>query len=310
MKKTASILLSLTLLLGLMTACGGGSKDNEPAANAPAVETPAASSNSAGTDAPAEEPADEAKWADGVYYAEGDYAEKSGYKEILALKVEGGAITGVNWNALHKDGGLDKKTLSEEGKYGMKAKGNAQAEWHEQAAKLEQFLLEQQATDAITLDAEGKTDAVSGVSIGAGEFVALVNEALAAGPVEAGPYKDGSYHSEAAEFDAKSGWKETVHVTVMNGNIVAASWNGVHKDGGTDKVTRSKDGEYGMKANGGAQAEWHEQAAKAEQFLLEKQDPAAIPFNAEDGKTDAISGVSIHVNGFVELAGQALAQAK
>jgi len=305
MKKTASILLSLTLLLGLMTACGGGT-DNAPANEAPAVETPAAGNGNA----QAEEPADEAKWADGVYYAEGEYAEKSGYKEIIALQVEGGKIASVNWNALHKDGGLDKKALSEQGAYGMVAKGGAQAEWHEQAAKLERFLIDQQDVAAITLDAEGKTDAVSGVSIGAGEFAALAGEALAAGPVEAGPYKDGSYRAEAAEFDAKSGWKETVQLTVMNGKIVAASWNGVHKDGGTDKVTRSKDGEYGMVANGGAQAEWHEQAAKAEQFLLEKQDPAAIPFNSEDGKTDAISGVSIHVNGFVELAEEALAQAK
>jgi len=305
MKKTASILLSLTLLLGLLTACGGGN-DNAPAGEAPAGNTPAAGNIGADAD----EPADKAQWADGVYYAEGEYAEKSGYKEILALKVEGGIIASVNWNALHRDGGLDKRALSEAGTYGMALKGGAQAEWHEQAAKLEQFLLEQQNTAGIALDAEGKTDAVSGVSIGAGEFVALVEEALAAGPVEAGPYKDGTYLAEAAEFDAKSGWKETVQVTVMNGKIVAASWNGVHKDGGTDKATRSKDGEYGMVANGGAQAEWHEQAAKAEQFLLEKQDPAAIPFNSEDGKTDAISGVSIHVDGFVELAGQALAQAK
>lgn len=35
-----------------------------------------------------------------------------------------------------------------------------------------------------------------------------------------------------------------------------------------------------MKA-GGASSEWHEQAAKAEEFLIEKQDPAAITFDAE-----------------------------
>jgi len=63
-----------------------------------------------------------------------------------------------------------------------------------------------------------------------------------------------------------------------------------------------------MKA-GGAQSEWHEQAALAEQYLLDKQDPASLTFN-EEGKTDAISGVSIHLKSYYDLAAQALEQAK
>lgn len=173
---------------------------------------------------------------------------------------------------------------------------------------MEEYLVAQQSVDGLTLNDEGRTDAVSGVSIHVNGFTELAAKALAAGPVEAGPYKDGSYHAEAADFDANSGWKEAVDVTVINGKIAAVSWNGIHKDGGTDKVTRSKSGEYGMK-KGGAQSEWHEQAYQAEQYLIEKQDPQAI-VTAEDGKTDAISGVSIHVNGFVELAAKALEGAK
>ncbi|MOA26115.1 hypothetical protein D3C78_1468850 [compost metagenome] len=64
-----------------------------------------------------------------------------------------------------------------------------------------------------------------------------------------------------------------------------------------------------MVEKGGAQAEWHEQAAKAEAYLIEKQDPAALTFN-EEGKTDAISGVSISLQSYYDLAAQALAQAK
>lgn len=173
---------------------------------------------------------------------------------------------------------------------------------------MEEYLVAQQSVEGLALNDEGRTDAVSGVSIHVNGFTELAAKALAAGPVEAGPYKDGSYHAEAADFDAKSGWKETVDVTVINGKIATVSWNGIHKDGGTDKVTRSKSGEYGMK-NGGAQSEWHEQAYQAEQYLIEKQDPQAI-VTAEDGKTDAISGVSIHVNGLVELATKALEGAK
>lgn len=122
-------------------------------------------------------------------------------------------------------------------------------------------------------------------------------------------YKDGVYKAEAAEFDANSGWKENVELTIENGRIVDVTWNGTHKDGGTDKITRSESGEYGMVAFGNAQAEWHEQAIEAEQFLIEKQDPKALALK-EDGKTDAISGVSINVGGLVKLVEEALAQAK
>src|SRR5690606_28677156 len=120
-----------------------------------------------------------------------------------------GKMTSVNWNGLHKDGGLDKKTFSANGLYGMVQKGGAEAEWHEQAAKVEQYLLEKQDLAALNVTDDGATDAVSGVSIGVDEFTKLANAALAAGPVEAGPYKDGAYYAEGSAFDANSGWKDT-----------------------------------------------------------------------------------------------------
>lgn len=297
MKKLIITLLALMVTVGMMTGCGDNNAANNTAAPNNA-EQPADPNNAASP---------QNGLADGVYYAEGEYAD-NGWKEIVAFKVEGGKITSANWNALHRDGGLDKKQSSEQGFYGMKAKG-ASSEWHEQAALTEKYLLENQDFSAITLGDDGKTDAISGVSIHINGFTELLDKAIAAGPVAAGPYKDGHYRAEADEFDANSGWKETADITVINGNIVAASWNGVHKDGGTDKITRSKSGEYGMKAKG-ASSEWHEQAALVEKALLEVQDPAKIAFNAEDGKTDAIAGVSIHVNGFIELAIKALEGAK
>ncbi|MCI3922628.1 FMN-binding protein [Paenibacillus sp. TRM 82003] len=310
-RKPFAVMSTAVLLAGLLAACGGGTAEPTEAPAQGAAQTPAVTEQPAAETPAAEAPAvEEAKYADGVYYAEGEFAEKSGWKETVAIKVEGGKITAVNWNGLHKDGGLDKKTFSAEGKYGMVAKGGATAEWHEQAVKAEQFLLESQEPAAIALKDDGTTDAVSGVTIGVDEFVKLATDALSAGPVEAGPYKDGSYHAEQAEFDAKSGWKYTMHLTVVNGNIFAVDWNGVHKDGGDDKDTVSKNGEYGLVAKGGAIAEWHEQALKAEQFLLEQQDPAAVTLTDADGHTDAVSGVTIKVAEFVTLAQEALAQAK
>jgi len=305
MKKVSLLMLSIMLVSVILAGCGdNNNSDNAAAPVTPAETTPAANT----TDNAAAN--QEEGYADGSYYAEAEIQEDTEWQEVVAIQVEGGKIVSAKWTALNvKNGGIDKSTYSANGQYGMVAKGKAQAEWHEQAAKAEQFLIEKQDPAAITFDAEGHTDAISGVSIHVNGFVELADKALKAGPVERGPYKDGNYYAEADSFDEKSGWKETASITVMNGKIIAASWNGIHKDGGTDKITRSKSGEYGMVAKGNAQAEWHEQAYKAEQYLLEKQDPALMTYD-DGGYTDAISGVSIHINGFVDLAAKALENAK
>jgi major membrane immunogen (membrane-anchored lipoprotein) len=252
------------------------------------------------------------KYADGIYFAQGDsFDQNTGWKDVVTLQVKDGKITSADWNGVYKNAGPDKKTQSKDGKYGMKANGKAQSEWHEQAQKAEAYLVEKQDPTAIKYkDAEGHSDAISGVSIHVMSFFKLAEKALASKPIEKGKYKDGAYHAEQPNFDAQTGWKDTVDITVLNGNIVAASWNGVNKAGGDDKKTSSIKGAYGMKANGKAQSEWHEQAQKSEAYLLEKQDPTAIKYKDAEGHSDAISGVSIHVMGFFKLAEEALSKAK
>ncbi|WP_025701386.1 hypothetical protein, partial [Paenibacillus forsythiae] len=251
---------------------------------------------------------DAAKYQDGVYYGTIPADEKTGWQTYAILTVEGGKITKVDWNGFNVNNAGDlKKKVSEDGKYGLVAKGGAQAEWHEQAAKAEAFLIEKQDPAALTFDAEGKTDAVSGVSIHVNDLVQAAQAALAAGQAQPGAYKDGGYHAQG-EMDAKSGWASTVDLSVANGNIVAVKFSGVDKDG-NDKQQFSKDGKYGMKEkNPSAQAEWHEEAVKAQQYYLANQ-AAAPAFNAE-GKTDAISGVTISVGEYWTLAEQALEGAK
>lgn len=121
-------------------------------------------------------------------------------------------------------------------------------------------------------------------------------------------YKDGTYTAESADFDAESGWKDVVTISVAGGKITQVDWNATHKDGGLDKKAMSESGEYGMKA-GGAKSEWHEQAQSMESQLVNDQDPAKIKVNAE-GRPDAVSGVSIHVSEFVKLSKEALEKAK
>ncbi|MDG0873450.1 FMN-binding protein [Paenibacillus thiaminolyticus] len=123
---------------------------------------------------------------------------------------------------------------------------------------------------------------------------------------EQGQFKDGTYHAEAGDFDEKSGWKDTLDITVKDGKIAEVNWDAVNKEGGKTKKELGE--EYGMK-KAGSELEWNEQAKKMEDELIAKQDPAAIPVK-DDGTQDAISGVSIHVNGFVKLAEEALASAK
>ncbi|MEC0370934.1 FMN-binding protein [Paenibacillus chibensis] len=297
MNKRWSILLSGALMAGLLAGCGSDKEAQTTDTKEPAPATTDSKDNTA---------ADSGSYKDGTYFAEGTMDEKSGWQPYVVLSVEGGKITKADWNYVSAKGGPDKKTLDKAGKYGMKA-GGGSTEWYEQAEKAEQYLIEKQDPAAITVKDDGKTDAISGVSIHVKDFTNLSEEALSAGPAAAGTYKDGSYHAEGDAFDKESGWKSTVDITVANGKIIYAYFSGVNAKG-EDKQTVSKEGKYGMKA-GGAQAEWHEEAIKAQDYLIEKQDPAAITLK-DDGTTDAISGVTIHVKDYVTLAQKALDQAK
>lgn len=251
-----------------------------------------------------------AKWADGKYFAATDtFDEKTGWKETLTIEVKDGKIATVDWNGVSINAGEDKKNASKNGKYPMVEKGGAKAPWHEQAASLEKFLIEKQDVAAIVVKDDGKSDTVAGVSITVSEFAKLAEKALSGQPTQPGPYKDGAYHAELPEFDAKTGWKDMVDLTVMNGNIMAVNWNGLNKAGGDDKKNASKNGKYPMVEKGGAKAPWHEQAASAEKFLIDKQDIGAITVNS-DGKTDVVSGVTMTVSEFAKLVTEALASAK
>ncbi len=243
---------------------------------------------------------------DGHYHAEEAVFAGNGWRTAVDLTVVNGTIVSVNWNGGNRDGGTNKKTRSISGNYNMVAYGNAQAEWHEQAFLAEAHLLESQDPGDISYtDDKGHTDAIAGVSVHVIEFFALAEEALAAGPVTPGPYRDGTYHAEAAEF-ASSGWKSTVDLTVLNGNIFAANWNAVNAEG-ADKKTASIEGEYGMVAKGNSLAEWHVEAMAVEDYLLNSQDPTKISYSDDEGHTDEISGVTIHVSDFFNLAQEALA---
>ena len=241
------------------------------------------------------------KLSDGYYFAEQGEFAKSGWRYQAVIEVKGGKIVAANWNGVNNLGLADKKTVAKTGQYGM-AKVAKQGEWDVQAARLEAELVKVGNAAKIAVKADGKTDAVSGVSVTVKDFLDLVPQALAAGPVAKGSYKkDGWFYAKAPEFD-KSGYAATALITIVNGRVVSVVSNAVYKDGGDSKYIRAMKGTYKMNAK---QGEWNVQADRMGAALVKTQNVSKIAVKS-DGKTDAISGVSVTVSEFLKVAAEAL----
>ncbi len=249
--------------------------------------------------------AKEGSYEDGIYFAAEENFASNGWKYVVTLVVEDGNITSADWNGVNVSAGFAKKDVDKAGKYGMKQIAGTELNWYEQAAIAEQYLLDTQDPTQITYkDEEGHTDDIAGVSVHVVEFFELAEQALENGPVGRGMYEDGAYFYSDAQFPS-SGWKDYVSLTVINGNIVGVNWSAINKMG-QDKKAYDAAGKYNMVEFGGAQANWSEQAEKAEKYLMETQDPSQISYKDENGHTDDIAGVSVHVNALFDLAQAAL----
>ena len=294
MKRTMKLAVLATFLLVALVVVGCA-KEEPKAAAAVATPQPMATVE-----------ASTSGLKDGIYFAMGDEFASSGWKETVTLTVSGGKITKADWNGVNIAGGADKKAYDKAGKYNMVKFGKAQADWAVQAERAEKHLIATQDPTAITYkDAEGHTDDIAGVSVHVDSFFKLAEKALAAGPVGRGSYADGAYFAIDEQF-ASSGWKEYVSLTVVNGRIAAINWSGVNRTG-DDKKAFDAAGNYNMVKFGKAQDEWSVQATRTENHLIETQDLKAITYSDNEGHTDDIAGVSIHVNGMYALVEKALA---
>lgn len=111
---------------------------------------------------------------DGTYEAKTSAPDDSGFTDQVTLTVADGKITAVNWDAVMEDG-TKKSVMSEKGEYTMTEDGLT---WKEQAEALAAALIENQSLGFLTMDEQGKTDAVSGVSISVGGFIDLARQCL------------------------------------------------------------------------------------------------------------------------------------
>ena len=283
MKKLSVVFLALVLILPLVfISCSKEEKSVAQTVSAPVVEQVSYVLPES--------------FADGIYFAMADSFDSGGWKSTVTVVVEGGKIVDVDWNGVTENATLDKKAYDRAGKYNMVKFGNAIADWHVQAERVEDYIVATQDLTGVSFDADGYTDAISGVTISVDEAFKLAIKALATPAVGKGPYTDGSYFAIEEQYP-DSGWKEYINLTVINGNIVAARWNAFDKSG-NDKVAYDKAGNYNMVKFGGAQAEWYVQAQRVEAQLIKDQDP---------NKVDTVSGVSVGTEEPMSLAKIALA---
>lgn len=124
-------------------------------------------------------PVEEADLLEGATLADGEYIAKAepddnGMTEQVTMTVKDGKITEVNWDSIGEDG-KKKSVMSETGEYTMTEDGPT---WKEQAETLARTLVENQSLNVFTMDEQGKTDAVSGVSISIGGFVNLARDCM------------------------------------------------------------------------------------------------------------------------------------
>lgn len=245
---------------------------------------------------------EDAVLSDGTYEAKTSAPDSNGFTEEMTMTLKDGKITSVNWDAVTEDGSK-KSIMSENGEYTMTEDGLT---WKEQSEALANALIENQSLGFLTTNEEGKTDAVSGVSISVGSFISLAQQCMeqAAG-ISSKPVAltDGTYEAKASAPDS-NGFTEQLSLTVENGAVTAVVWDAIAEDG-SKKSILSENGEYTMTEDGPT---WKEQSEALAKALIENQ---SLDFLTTDdqGKTDAVSGVSISVNSFITLASDCLNQA-
>ncbi|MFR8548795.1 MAG: FMN-binding protein [Lachnospiraceae bacterium] len=169
-----------------------------------------AAADNAADQAEAVKALDSAELSDGTYEAKTEAPDDSGFIDQVSITVKDGKITSVSWDAVTADG-AKKSVMSENGEYTMTEDGLT---WKEQAEALAAALIENQSLSSLTMDEQGKTDVVSGVSISIGGFVDLARQCLeqAAGiePETQAPADDAAVAetegtSGASQIDAISG---------------------------------------------------------------------------------------------------------
>ena len=222
--------------------------------------------------------------------------------------------------------------------YNMKLYGGAVAEWYEQAAALASFACGKTVEElrAGAVDETGHAvdaDLATTATIYLGGYVAAIEKAVAnaqhLGAQSGDELKlaitssvDGSKNADAENAGLCELYTSAVALTVKNGVITSAMIDAVQGKVNFDVTgtittdltapfaTKNELGEgYGMKAWGGAIAEWNEQAASFAAYITGKTaaDVAGIAVDETTKPTDAdlLTSVTIKIGDFQALIAKA-----
>lgn len=216
---------------------------------------------------------------------------------ITTVTFENGNPTDVNIDVETSEG--MKSELAASGEYVMVEGGTP---WNEQIDALEDFIVENKFDlSKVTLSNEdGNTDAVSGVSIKVSGYFAGIEEAIA--------QVSDDYKGFTGDVLGKVETEEYTNVAVVTfeeGKPVAVNIDTITEDGKKSELSES--GEYDM---GEGTTAWHEQVQSIESFIVENNFDLSKVTVSDEGKTDAVSGVSIAVPGYIEAVQVALDQVK
>jgi len=276
MQRRLTVFISLFLIY-LLTACFSNKTD-----------TPA-------NDSPSSDTINLLTLEDGIYFAKEDHFCDEGWKNIVSFEILDNQMINLSFDAVHELAASTKKTLAVAEVYIDSEDSLNALSWDRQIELLESHMLNQETLDDILLLADNEADSIPDLTIEIEPFIELITVAIETGPIEMGPYLDGFYFAEQEEF--VDGFKYFARLIVENGYIIAVHWNGLHEDGVrliTDLNLEEIDDT------------WRDQVERLEKYLLDIQNPMDITFDDEN-KTEAVFGVSIEINDFIELAVQALA---
>ncbi|GHV34769.1 hypothetical protein AGMMS4952_27170 [Spirochaetia bacterium] len=155
-----------------------------------------------------------------------------------------------------------------------------------------------------------KAATISGGPANAKPFFDLAAKALKEKPIAKGSYAKDGWHYAASDVTDEYHTKNTALITVVNGTIVDALWNGILQgmpaSVNPSKMITSRAKGYPMT---GAKKLWDVQAVSTTAALVKAQNPDGLKMKA-DGSADAISGVSIHIKEYLDVVKTALQNAR
>ena len=143
-------------------------------------------------------------------------------------------------------------------------------------------------------------------------FMIMLSVLLLSGceKVSEGKYKEGTYLGTYT--DNYGGSKNTAIAVVYvdnNGLIKSVYLDTTYVKDSVNTTKKALGNDYGMKARSEAGKEWYEQVNLLESKIIENQDLSFIKLD-ENGKTDAVAGVTMKIDALYNAINLALKNAK